>query len=136
VICAVPDVVVLSEYVPSALATQLPVTSRDPVTGMDLQPRPNPDTSRSPVTSRHDDATVHVPTTSPPQAATSEHEPPPLPGFVTVPVAPPLIKVPSVSDGLSERRVHAPAIIPNAMARTADWVVIERLPSKRGLLSR
>jgi len=121
VISAVPDVVVLSVYVPSDLALQVPLTFSDAETVMVVQPIPSPDASISPLTSRHDDATLQVPTTSPPQGDTSMQDPPPLlplPGFsdsvTLLPPAPP---------GLSERRLHA-AIIPNAIVRTADWVFI------------
>ena len=38
--CSSPDVVVLSEYVPSELAVHVPVTWREPVTGADGQPAP------------------------------------------------------------------------------------------------
>ncbi len=45
VICSLPDVSVLSEYVPSELAVNVPVTWRDPVTGADGQPAPINDRS-------------------------------------------------------------------------------------------
>jgi len=45
VICSVPDVVVLSEYVPLALAVHVPVTWRAPVTVADVQLRPTTDMS-------------------------------------------------------------------------------------------
>ena len=80
--CSSPVVVVSSEYVPSALAVNVPVTCSDPVTGADGQPAPTSDRSRSPLTFRHDDVTVQVPTTLPPQAVTLGQDappPPPLP---------------------------------------------------------
>jgi hypothetical protein len=43
--CSLPDVVVLSEYVPSVLAVHVPVTWRDPVTDADVQPIPKLDMS-------------------------------------------------------------------------------------------
>jgi hypothetical protein len=50
-----------------------------PVTDADEQAAPTDDKSKSPLTVRHDDNTVQVPTTSPPQASTLEQELPPLP---------------------------------------------------------
>jgi hypothetical protein len=45
VICSAPDVIVSSEYVPSTLAVNVPVTWRDPVIGTDVQLAPNIDRS-------------------------------------------------------------------------------------------
>jgi hypothetical protein len=84
-----------------------------------------------PATSRHDDATVHVPTALPPHGATLEQDATALPGLPLVPAAPDPIKLPSVADGLSEWMLQAPAIIPNAIASRVDWIFIEQLPSRR-----
>jgi hypothetical protein len=43
--CSTPDVVVLSEYVPSDLAVHFPVTLREPVTAADVQPIPSTEMS-------------------------------------------------------------------------------------------
>ena len=63
--CSSPDVIVSSEYVPLALAVNVPVTWRDPVTGADGQLAPATVRSSAPATLRQDDVTVQVPTTSP-----------------------------------------------------------------------
>jgi hypothetical protein len=98
VICSLPDVVVLSKYVPSDLAVHVPVTWRDPVTDADAHPRDNTDISSCPVTFRQDEVTVQVPTTSPPQGTTLVQEAPPAPplGLPPVPTVPPLAFVPPV----------------------------------------
>ena len=49
--CSSPEVIVSSEYVPSALAVNVPVTVSEPVTGADGQPAPANDRSRAPDTS-------------------------------------------------------------------------------------
>src|SRR5450432_1202291 len=72
--CSSPVVVVLSEYVPSALAVHVPVTCKEPVTGAVAQPAPTSIRSRLPLTLRHDDVTFQVPTTLPPQAVTLEQD--------------------------------------------------------------
>jgi hypothetical protein len=43
--CSVPDVVVLSKYLPSEVAVHVPVTWRSPVTLPDRQPNPTIDMS-------------------------------------------------------------------------------------------
>src|SRR4051812_28887912 len=68
--CSSPVVIVSSAYVPLALTVNVPVTVRDPVTGADAQPAPAKDRFRSPLTFKHDDATVQVPTALPAHAAT------------------------------------------------------------------
>jgi len=106
------------------------------------------DKSSSPVTFRHDDVTVQVPTTLPPQGVTLSQDalPPPLPELPPVstppellelppvstppellelppvPTPPPPLELPPVPDGLSSSELHAPEITPNATAaaRTAD----------------
>src|SRR5262245_46801906 len=111
---SVPEVVVASVYVVSPLAVKLPVTWRVPVTAGAGQFRPASARSRLPLTRRHDEVTVQVPATSPPQAETLEQEPlaPPLPEPlppVPAPVPPP------VPDGAPEPpELHAPRIIPIA----------------------
>ena len=92
--CSLPDVVVLSEYVPSELAVHFPVTWRDPVTGTDAQPKPNNDRSSAPDTLRHDDVALHVPTKLPPQAATLEQDAPPAP--LLLPLEPELLPEPEL----------------------------------------
>src|SRR6478609_1791617 len=75
--CSSPVVVVSSEYVPSALAVNVPLTSREPVTAVVGQPAPTNARSSSPVTFRHDDVTDQVPTTLPPQGVALGHGPAP-----------------------------------------------------------
>src|SRR5678810_258311 len=113
--CTLPVVVVSSAYVPFALAVNVPVTCRDPVTGVDGQPAPTSDRSRSPLTVRHDDVTVQVPTTSPPHADTLAQEPP-------APPRPP--ELPAVPDGLPKPELQAPATIPSAIVTTTDLTFI------------
>jgi hypothetical protein len=87
-----PVVVVLSAYVPLALAVHVPVTCRDPATGTDWHPRERSFTSKSPDRLRHDDVTFQVPTTSPPHGvAVGQLLPvlPPLPGEPPLPPPPP-----------------------------------------------
>ena len=62
-----PVVVVLSSYVPLALAVHVPVTFMVPTIGTDGQPIPRSDASMLPDRLRHADVTFQVPTTSPPQ---------------------------------------------------------------------
>src|SRR4051794_11780568 len=79
--CSVPDVTVASVVVPSAFAVHVPLTWSEPVTGAVGQAAASPTRVRSsvPLTERHDDVTVHVPTRSPPQAVPSGQSPPPAP---------------------------------------------------------
>ncbi|HEX5270612.1 MAG TPA: hypothetical protein VFW33_09010, partial [Gemmataceae bacterium] len=70
--CSVPVVTVSSVYVPSPAALQVPLTWSDPVINADVQPAPTTDGSSVPLTVRHDDVTIQVPTTLPPQAVTFE----------------------------------------------------------------
>ena len=76
--CSAPVVSVLSVYVPSALAVQVPLTCSVPVTGAVGQPAPTSERSRLPLTFRHDDVTVQAPTRFPPQAVTFGQEVPRL----------------------------------------------------------
>src|SRR5580765_1949314 len=85
-----PVVTVLSVYVPLALAVQVPVTCSDPVTGTVLHPRLASMTSMSPDSARHDDVTVQVPTTEPPQAV----PPGQFGGAPPAPVVPPVALAP------------------------------------------
>ena len=94
--CSSPEVIVLSEYVPSALAVHVPDTWSDPVTGTDGQPAPASDRSSWPLTLRQDDVTVQAPAALPPHGATLEQAagPPPLlppapPVFPLLPPGPP-----------------------------------------------
>src|SRR3954447_20326320 len=77
--CSWPVVVVSSEYVPSALAVNVPVTASVPVTGAVGQPAPTSVRSSEPLTVRHDDATVQAPTTLPPHDMALGQGVPPLP---------------------------------------------------------
>src|SRR5262245_18570093 len=80
---SVPVVVVPSTYVPSALIVNAPATRSDPVIAADGQPAPANAGLSSPVTFRHDVATVQEPTTLPPHGASLEQDgdpaPPPVP---------------------------------------------------------
>jgi hypothetical protein len=136
--CVVPDVVVLSVYVPSALAVHVPLTVTVPVsfTFMHIAgSSPAAEMSRFVALKvKHDELTFHVPTTLPPQAATFEHaDPPPVPVLPDAP-APPL-ELPPVPEGLTEPPEHAPASIPAAIAivRNADRSCMERSPSRGNL---
>src|SRR5450432_3879700 len=140
--CSSPVVVVLSEYVPSALAVHVPVTCKDPVTGAVAQPAPINIIFRFPLTLRQDAMTFQVPTTLPPQPVTFEQdapappvplELPPVPNapaleLPAVPTAPPLPLLPPLPD---DRPEHATAIIPSAIAiaKAADWTFIAPTPS-------
>src|SRR6188508_3319424 len=80
-----PLVLVLSVYVPSALAVKVPLVVIVPVTGSLVQPRLKYAPSRSPARTRHDDGeTFQVPTTEPPHGGTSVQDGPAPP----VPPAP------------------------------------------------
>jgi hypothetical protein len=82
---AEPVVTVSSVYLPLSLAVQVPVTSRDPVTGTVLQPKLARETSMSPDRVKQEDFTFQVPTTLPPQVWTSGQ----LAGWLVVPEPPP-----------------------------------------------
>ncbi len=74
---------------------KVPVVCRYPVTGTVAQPRLSRLTSMAPVSSRHEDVTFQVPTTSPPQAITLAQSvgmtvEPPVPVAPPVPPAPPV----------------------------------------------
>jgi hypothetical protein len=124
--CSVPEVVVSSEYVPSALAVHVPVTERSPVTGADGQPAPTSERSRLPVTFKQDEATFQVPMRSPPHAVTLEQEPPapPLPERPPVALVPPLPEFPAAPDEPPEPALHdheiSPAAVVSASAREAS----------------
>lgn len=125
--CSSPVVVVLSVYVPSALAVNVPVTASEPVTGADGQPAPTSERSSVPLTLRQDDATVHVPTTLPAQGVTlGQDAPPPLPAVPPPPGLPP----PPV--GPTGLELHAAENIP---AASADARAAERTFMKRRLAS-
>ena len=85
------------------------------------KPAPANDGSRVPLTVRHDDATVQVPTTLPPQAVTSGQDAPPPPAPVApVPELPPVPGVPP------EPELHPseemPAAIANASAAVPSFI--------------
>src|SRR3954469_3810535 len=129
--CSWPVVVVPSAYVPSGLAVHVPLTWSDPVTGADGQPAPTSPRSSSPLTFRHDEVTVHAPTTLPPHAVTLEQAPAPPPA--------PLPVLPPVPDALPELELHAAPISPHAItiARTADRTLFMlRLVAVRNSLLR
>jgi hypothetical protein len=84
---AEPVAVVLSMYVPSALAVKVPVVVSVPVTGTLGQPRLKYQPSMSPAKPKQeDDETVQVPTTEPPHGATSGQD---GPAPLVPPVPPP-----------------------------------------------
>src|SRR5689334_17958093 len=113
-----PVVIVSSVYVPSALAVNVPVTASEPVTGAVGQPAPTSDRSREPLTVRQDDATVQLPTTSPPHAVTSGHDaPPPLPPVPALPPVP--VDPPSPVLQASE---NAAAAIANTSAAERSFI--------------
>src|SRR5689334_17723596 len=87
---AVPLVVVVSVYFPSAVTVNTPVTVRDPLTSTVLQPSPTGPRSVLPPMAISQDCDVQVPTASPPQGAASEHAPMPLPPLLSPPPPPPL----------------------------------------------
>src|SRR5450432_2395632 len=137
--CPSPVVVVLSVYVPSALAVHVPVTCNDPVTGAVAQPAPINIIFRFPLTLRHDAVTFQVPTTLPPQPVTFEQdapappvpvELPPVPNapalLVELPELPPMptARAPPEPAGLLEVAEHALEMTPaaSAMARAADRI--------------
>src|SRR6186713_1138157 len=76
--CASPVVIVSSEYVPSALAVNTPVTASDPVIGAEQPGAPTGDRSSVSLNARQEDATCQVPSRSPPQADTLAQAAPPL----------------------------------------------------------
>ena len=90
--CSSPVVSVSSTYVPSALAVNVPVTVSEPVTGADGHPAATRVRSSVPLTLRHEDATVQVPTRLPPHAVTFGQEGAPVP---PAPVAPPVAELPA-----------------------------------------
>jgi hypothetical protein len=126
-----------------ALAVKVPLTLSDPeidtlshVRGS----RPSHAGSTLPFTVKHDDITVQVPTTLPPQAVTFwQDEPPPVPPLDVPPVPGPVppLELPPVPEGAPEVAVHAPEIVPavNAIARAADLTFMEMLLTKWVLLS-
>src|ERR1043165_7923460 len=75
---------------------------------------------------RHDDITVHVPTTLPPQGVPFWQEGPPVPAAPVVPAAPiapdvPLPELPPTPDGEASNELHPAAVAhASADARTAD----------------
>src|SRR5450631_1634735 len=120
--CSVPVVIVLSVNVPLPTAVQVPLTWRSPVTGADEQPAPTSEGSRLPLTFMHEDVTVQVPTTSPPQAVTFEQAAPapPVPEIPPVPTAPPLPGVPPVPDKAFAPEPQPPEISAGPMAVNAN----------------
>jgi hypothetical protein len=94
-----PVVMLSSVYVPSPLAVHVPVTWREPVTGTVVQPRLARETSMSPERARHDDATVQLPMTEPPQgvALGQLDEGPDVPPPPPMPLDPPEPGVPPVA---------------------------------------
>jgi hypothetical protein len=73
-IVSVPVVVVPSVYDPPEVAVHVPDTCSDPVTGAAVHPTPSDVRSTWPLMFKQEPATVHVPTTLPPQAVTFEHD--------------------------------------------------------------
>jgi len=130
----VPDVVVLSVYVPSAWAVQLPLTFIEPLslTFVHMRgSRPAALMSRFVVLKvKHDELTVHVPTTLPPQAD-AFGQAPPAP-VLEPPAAPAWPELPPVPEGSFVPLEHAPVRRPAAIAivRNADRSCMERSPSR------
>jgi hypothetical protein len=151
---AEPVVVVPSVYVLLAVAVHVPVTSSEPVSVTFLQlvgSRPASEMSRLLLESaRHDELTVQVPTTLPPQAATLVQDPelppvalppepfdPPLWPLPPEPVEPPLCAPPEPVEPplcpLPPEPVWSPdwaqlaEMIPKASAnaKRGDWAFIE-----------
>ena len=126
----VPAVTVLSVYVPSLFAVHVPVTCSDPVTGTLAHPRLDRETSMSPASARHDDVTLQVPTTDPPQVGPPGQfwgaDVPPVPPEPVVPPVPP----PVVLEPLQPLFAIADA---RAAAPTRPMSLIRIYP--RGLLS-
>jgi hypothetical protein len=118
--CSVPVVIVLSMNVPLP-AVHVPLTWRSPVTGADAQPAPTTEGSRLPLTFRHEDVTVHVPTTSPPQAVTfgQEGPAPPVPVLPPELTEPPLPGVPPVPDSAFAPELQPDEISAGPMAASA-----------------
>ena len=131
----VPDVVVLSVYVPSALAVHVPLTVTEPVSFTFVHMAglsPAAEMSRLVALNvKQDELTVHVPTTLPPQAATFGH-PPPAPVLPAAPAVP--LELPAAPVRF-EPLPHAPESIPAAIAivRNADRSCMKRSPSKGNL---
>jgi len=113
---AEPVVRVLSVYVPSALATKVPVVPIDPVIGTVGHARLSSDTSRLPDSFKQDDATFHVPTTFPPQADTLVQlaiGPEPLTPLAPAVLPAPAVLLPAPPAGVSALMLH-PAPAPSA----------------------
>ena len=116
--CSSPDVIVSSEYVPSALAVNVPVTARDPVTGADGQLAPATVRSSAPATFRQDDVTVQVPTTLPPQGVTLGQDDPPAPPLPS-PSRPSPPALPPAPGDPPEPELHPSQNIPSAIANAS-----------------
>src|SRR5580765_7520929 len=104
---------------------RVPVTASVPVTGSEAHPAPKSRRLRSPLTVRHDDFTVQVPTVSPPQADTFGQLPPAeLPPVAPVPPLPPF------PEPVPELELQAAEPIPAASATSnkRDGVVIRSPP--------
>jgi len=97
--CAVPVVIVLSEYDPSELAVHVPVTWRDSVSVAVAQPRSAGTMFTLPLTFRQKDVTDQVPTTVPTQGVTLVQVDPPPPVALLPPVEfwPPVAATPPVA---------------------------------------
>ena len=133
--CSSPDVIVSSEYVPLALAVNVPVTWRDPVTGAIGQLAPATVRSSAPATLRQEDVTVQVPTTSPAQGVTLGQDAPPAPPPPPGPVAPapPAPGDPPVPE--LHPSPNTPSAIANASAAVRifmedDWRHSDRIVNK------
>jgi len=136
----VPEVVVPSVYVPLAFAVHVPLTLTEPVSLTFLHmvgSSPAGPMSRSVALKvKHDELTVHVPTTLPPQGDPFGQAPP-APVLELPPVPPfPVLELPPVPEGSFVPLEHAPARNPAAtIVRNADRSCMERSPS-RGTLRR
>lgn len=110
--CSSPVVIVLSRYVPSDLAVNVPVTAKEPVIGAEQPGAPTGDKSKVSLTARHEDATCQVPVTSPPQGDTLAQDAPPLP-----PVELPPVELPPASGEGALLEEHAKKSIPRLIAQ-------------------
>src|ERR1019366_2108512 len=112
-----------------------------PVTGAVEQLRPYAEGSSAPVAFRHDDATVQVPTTSPPHGFTlGQAAPPPAPVvslLPPLPVAPPVAGTPPVEgvppEALSPLELVLPPVTAPALA---VWASLPDLQDRNGRLTK
>jgi hypothetical protein len=112
-----------------------------PVTGAVEQLRLYAEGSSAPVTFRHDDATVQVPTTSPPHGVTSEQDaPPPAPvvwPLPPLPVAPPDAGAPPVEAVPPAAFPPLEVVLPPVAAPPLPvWALLSELQDTKGRLTK